>query len=391
MIKALWLTSWYPTDLDKWNGDFIQRHAHAAALFCNITVIHVEADSQGLLQELVVKQTSVNGNLTETIVLFKPARLKIAGRFLTFQRYTKYFKKLVAEYIEENGLPDIVHVHVAMKAGIIALWVKNKFKVPYVVTEHWTIYQNDSEDAYVYRNPVFKKYTRNIFKNAALVLPVSENLGQLISRFVTPVSYRRVFNVVDTTHFRYDGFREERPFTFIHVSSLNEQKNPDAIIESFVSFHQTYPRSKLIMVGEVQGDLFQNIIQQHLSENAIEFTGLVSYPGVAHLMRNSDAFVLFSRYENMPCVVLEALCCGLPVISSDVGGLREVINKENGTLVSNYTVAALTEAMLSLYMSYLQFNRQKISSDARSKFSYELIGEHIEKLYRDVLNNTSEK
>ena len=89
------------------------------------------------------------------------------------------------------------------------------------------------------------------------------------------------------------------------------------------------------MVGEVQGDLFQNILQLNLSANAIQFTGMLPYEEVARLMRNSDAFVLFSLYENMPCVVLEALCCGLPVITSDVGGLKEVINQENGVLVCN--------------------------------------------------------
>ena len=391
MMKVLWLTSWYPNDLDKWNGDFIQRQAHAAALYGNITVIHVEADAQGLLQEPLVKKTSSDGNLTETIVLFKPFRSKIAGKVFNLQRYTRHFKAQVEKYIEENGPPDIVHVHVAMKAGIIALWIKNKYKIPFVVTEHWTIYQNNSEDAYADRSAIFKKYTRDIFKNASLVLPVSENLGELISNSVTPVSYKRVFNVVHTEHFRYDGFREERPFTFIHVSSLNEQKNPDAIIESFVSFHRTYPRSRLIMVGEVQGDLFQNIMQQNLSANAIQFTGMLPYEEVAHLMRNSDAFVLFSRYENMPCVVLEALCCGLPVISSDVGGLKEVINQENGVLVRDYATRALTEAMINLYISYLQFNRQKISADARSKFSYEMIGKEINDAYEEVLKKSSEK
>lgn len=391
MMKVLWLTSWYPNDLDKWNGDFIQRQAHAAALYCNITVIHVEADSQGLLQEPLVKKTNSDGNLTETIVLFKPLRSKIAGKILNLKRYATHFKAQVEKYIEENGPPDIVHVHVAMKAGMIALWIKKKYNIPYVVTEHWTIYQNNSEDAYADRSAMFKRYTRDIFKNAALVLPVSENLGELISRAVTPVAYKRVYNVVDTESFRYDGFREERPFTFIHVSSLNEQKNPEAIIESFVSFHRTYPRSKLIMVGEVQGDLFQNIIQQNLSANAIQFTGMVPYKEVAHLMKNSDAFVLFSRYENMPCVVLEALCCGLPVITSDVGGLKEVINEENGILVKKYANTALTEAMINLYISYLQFNRQKISSDARTKFSYEMIGKEINDAYEEVLKKSSEK
>jgi len=391
MKTILWLTSWYPTDLDKWNGDFVQRHARAAALYCNITVIHVEADLQNLLKEPFVTKTNIEGNLTENIILFKPSQSKIAGRLLNLRRYKKYFKTEVKKYIKENGLPDLVHVHVAMKAGLIALWIKKKYKIPYVVTEHWTIYHENSDDTYSDRSFVFKRCTRNIFKNAKLVLPVSKNLGEIVSNTVTPIVYKPVYNVVDTEYFYYNGFRDERPFTFIHVSSLNEQKNPEMIIESFVSFHAIYPRTKLIMAGEIQGEFFEYIIQQNLSANSIQFTGLISYHEVARLMQKSDAFVLFSRYENMPCVVLEALCCGLPVITSNAGGLNEVINSNNGILVREYTPAALTRAMTDLYVSYLQYNKQNISTEARSKFSYQVIGEEIKDTYHGLLENGSKK
>jgi len=391
MIKILWLTSWYPNELDQWNGDFIQRQAEAVALYCNVTVIHAEADSHDLLRKPVVTKKNTRGNLTENTILYKPLRSRSLGRLLNLRRYKKYFKAQVKKYIEENGLPDLVHVHVAMKAGLIALWIKAKYKIPFVVTEHWTIYHEISEDAFVYRNFIFKKFTTSIFKNAKLVLPVSKDLGELISGIVTPVVYKTVYNVVDTAYFNYNSLREERPFTLIHVSSLNEQKNPEAIIESFVAFHKLYPRSKLIIAGEVHGDLFLYIFQQKLSENSIQFTGMVPYSEIAQLMQKSDAFVLFSRYENMPCVVLEALCCGLPVITSDVGGLKEVINSDNGIIVHEYTTGALTEAMINLYISYLRYNKQQISAWAKSKFSYQVIGKEISSIYEELLENSSKK
>jgi glycosyltransferase involved in cell wall biosynthesis len=185
--------------------------------------------------------------------------------------------------------------------------------------------------------------------------------------------------------------RDERPFTFIHVSSLNEQKNPQAIIEAFVSFHKTYPRSQLIIAGEIQGELFQYILQEKLSANSIQFTGMVPYSTIAALMQKSEVFILFSRYENMPCVVLEALCCGLPVISSDTGGLPEVINSDNGILVHEYTTAALTHAMVTMYVSYLQYNKQNIAAEARSKFSYDVIGEELKNIYTELLENGSKE
>jgi glycosyltransferase involved in cell wall biosynthesis len=385
MIKALWLTSWYPTQLDEWNGDFIQRHARAVSLYCNVEVIHAEADTQDLLSDPVSIKKNSEGNLTENIVLFKPSHVRLAGKFISLLRYKKFFKKEVKNYIEKNGLPDIVHVHVPMKAGIIALWLKKKYKTPYVVTEHWTIYHSNDDDAYETRSYFFRKFTKNIFTHSKLFLPVSKNLGELISGTVTPVPYKVVYNAVDTKYFHYKPLEENNLFTFIHASTLGEQKNPQAIIEAFLSFHEIHPSSKLLIAGEVHGELFDYILQHRLSQNAIQFTGLVSYREVAQLMQQSNAFVLFSGYENMPCAVLEALCCGLPVITSNVGGLAEVINSNNGIIVPAYKKEALLKAMIDLHNSYPDYDKQKISSDATAKFSYEVIGKEIQNIYKEIL------
>ena len=71
MIKALWLTSWYPNKKDEWNGDFIQRHAKAVAAFCKTDVIHVEGvEYKYVVSEIDASRTSAK-NLSEIIILFK--------------------------------------------------------------------------------------------------------------------------------------------------------------------------------------------------------------------------------------------------------------------------------------------------------------------------------
>ncbi|HXL58429.1 MAG TPA: glycosyltransferase, partial [Chitinophagaceae bacterium] len=147
MIKALWLTSWYPNKLDKMNGDFIQRHARAAALFCKVDVIHLEPDKHNILTQKIEVSAQTNGNLSETIVLYKLSKNIFTGKLFSFIRYVLLFKKYVQRYIALHGKPDIVHVHVPMKAGIVAWWLKRSHHIPYVVTEHWTIYNNMAEDA----------------------------------------------------------------------------------------------------------------------------------------------------------------------------------------------------------------------------------------------------
>ena len=160
MIKALWLTSWYPNRLDAMNGDFIQRHAKAVSLFCKVDVIHLEPDKNNLLQQAVELSTQKHENLTETIVLYKLYKFPLIGKLFSLIRYITLFKKQVAQYIAVNGKPDIVHVHIPMKAGLIALWLKRRYSIPFAVTEHWAIYNNAAPDTYPKRNFIFKYFSK---------------------------------------------------------------------------------------------------------------------------------------------------------------------------------------------------------------------------------------
>src|SRR5947199_7809686 len=117
-MKVLWLTSWYPNKVGPTNGDFVQRHAQATSLFCKVDVIHVEKDTRSVLDRSIEIKKNVDGDLTETIVLFKPNKLLLIGKLLSLLKYKKLYKQEVKKYIKENGLPDLVHVQIAMKAGI---------------------------------------------------------------------------------------------------------------------------------------------------------------------------------------------------------------------------------------------------------------------------------
>src|SRR4030095_2322274 len=201
MIRALWLTSWYPNKLDAVNGDFIQRHARAVAFFCKIDVIHLEPDKNDILPKQVEISAETRGNLSETIVLYKLNKNFLVGKLVSFSRYFSLFKKQVQQYVSRYGKPDIVHVHIPIKAGIVACWLKRRYDVPYVVTEHWAIYNNEAEDAYFKRNFLFKYYTKKILVNASAFLPVSSNLGKAVQKMVVGIPYTSIPNVADTNFF----------------------------------------------------------------------------------------------------------------------------------------------------------------------------------------------
>jgi glycosyltransferase involved in cell wall biosynthesis len=83
--------------------------------------------------------------------------------------------------------------------------------------------------------------------------------------------------------------------------------------------------------------------------------------------------------------VNEALCCGLPVISSNVGGIAELINNSNGILVENENIDQLAKAMATYLQNPDRFNQQLISTSASAMFNYHFIGNEIMQLYKEVL------
>lgn len=385
MLRVLWLTSWYPNKLDAMNGDFIQRHAKATSLYYDVHVIHFESDKKNELKTPLEKQKKSEVNLTEEIYLFKLSSFPVIGKIISFWLYNKNFKKAIKEYISTNGKPDIVHVHVPVKAGIVALWLKKKYDIPFVVTEHWTIYSQQSPDFFLKKSFLFKYFTRKILLNAAAFLPVSKDLGNNIQKLVAPVSFTVVENAVDTNFFNFQQQQENEVFQFIHISTFNYQKNTEAIVKAYKQFVTEFSKSKLLLVGEAGNNIIQFSKNLNIPSANIQFTGLVSYETVAKYLKCSNALVMFSRYENMPCVILESLCCGVPVISSNTGGINEVVNNENGILLEEYSEAALLNAMKEMYKNYEKYNSSKISHQAITKFSYQTIGKKIAQVYRDVL------
>ncbi|MBL0131813.1 MAG: glycosyltransferase [Chitinophagaceae bacterium] len=91
--------------------------------------------------------------------------------------------------------------------------------------------------------------------------------------------------------------------------------------------------------------------------------------------------IVFSNIENSPCVIGEALCCGLPVIATDVGGIPELVNENNSIRVVPKDEEALAGVMRQMMDNYAKFDRKKIAEDAQSRFSYPVIGKKIDEIY----------
>jgi glycosyltransferase involved in cell wall biosynthesis len=117
------------------------------------------------------------------------------------------------------------------------------------------------------------------------------------------------------------------------------------------------------------------------------FSGFKNTEAVAETMRRSDALLMFSHFEGMPVTIIEAQCCGLPVIASAVGAVPEMVSPANGFLVKPGDETALEKAILELKEKKTSFNPAAIREKAVAIYSRASVSRELDRLYQSVLRN----
>jgi glycosyltransferase involved in cell wall biosynthesis len=385
-MTILWLTSWYPGRTHATDGDFTERQAKAVAEQVPVTVLFVTKDAN-LPYGAEECEITTEGKLTVYRVYYGKGRWGgWIEKLLSVKKYLRLQKKYYQQIVQSKAQPSLVHVQVAMKAGLLALWLKKQYQIPFVVTEHWTGYYPQSQPSIYQQNILYRRLNKKILQQADRFLPVSAHLGQTVNTHFVAKPFTVVPNVVDTDLFFYQE-KSTPTFRLIHPSYLNYQKNPEGMLRACQQAVSQGARFELWLVGKQDERLMAMADALGLLNSTVFFKPAVPYAEVAQLMQQASALLLFSRFENLPCVVLEALCCGLPVISSGVGGIPEVVNASNGLLVPSEDEAALAAAIQQMMATYAQYDRAAIAASAIAQFGYATVAQQFVQVYQQVIRS----
>ena len=299
-LKILNLCRWYPNRYDPMPGLFIRRHAEAAAQHTDVSVIYTHAvTGDKLCQTYEVDFEKKNGVKT-AIVYYQASQVKIPG-LKQIDKIYRFLKANELGFRTVSGTPrdfDVVHVHVLTRLGILALYLKWKYRIPFVITEHWTRYLASHQQ---FRGVLRKKATRMVVKRAAAVTAVSNDLIEAMQNHkLKNKNYHLLYNVVDKVFFDVPFSRKENgKRELIHVSCFNdEQKNISGLLrvvkllsEKRSDFHFTF-----VGDGEDFSSLKRKATDLNIPVQVITFTGLLEGKSLAETMAKADALVLFSNY-----------------------------------------------------------------------------------------------
>jgi len=380
MRHILYLPSWFPGRRNPYPGDFIKRHAESASLYNRITVFYTAIDETIKEPELV--EEKINKNFSVYIYyypLVKNILSPVINGVKRFSALRKMYNKVFAD-----SSPDLVHVHVAYPAGLFALYLKKRKGLEYIISEHDGIYM-PGYDNYHIPGQFEKKMVRIIYKNAKKIHAVSQSLADaLVDLKLTDSKPIVIPNVVNIDVFKFREKERNDLFSFIHISSLINQKNPEGMLQAFSMVKKKRDDFVFKIIGPAKGK-FKKMVEDLSLEKQVIFMGEIPYAEVAKQIGNSDAMIHFTRYETFGCVIAESLCCGIPVIVSDLDVTRELItNGVNGLLVTESEVSDLGDKILYFMETRFQINSKQVAEESRQKFNYDRVGKMFDDMYNSI-------
>ncbi len=389
MNYILHIAGWYPSRVDAYNGDFVQRHAAAISLYEKVILLFLVKDKTLRPGQSEVRRSG-EGNLIEYIVYYGADGPFEKVRSLL--RYLLLGLKMVRRIKKEYGAPALVHVSVVWKAGLLAFLLKKRYGWKYLITEHWSGYMEKDPEGLHTQGRLVQWVYKKVYQETSLVVPVSEEIGRQILRWFPGLPVEVVYNVADTALFNYrqppSGIKPpvSGVWRLIHVSAMGYPKNVEGILRVLQQLTAKRDDVEITLVGPYPPVVRQTLADSGLLDRKVFLTGEVSYAEVANLLQGADLLFLFSRYENQPCVLLEAFCCGLPVIATRVGGIPEIVDESNGILVESEREDQLLLAFGEALDHYSRYDRAGIAAEAGEKFSYAVIGEQFCRIYRRYMS-----
>ena len=231
---------------------------------------------------------------------------------------------------------------------------------------------------------IFRYLSKFIWKKARKVIANSEGLKILAQKTSPGQKIEIIYNGIDIKEFKPAKNKKfGKTLKIICVARLIKRKGIDYLLEALGKLKNKDFLLTIIGEGNEKENLKQ-LAEELKIKNKVNFLESVSHSKIANHYQQNDLFVLPSLNEGMSNTILEAMACGLPIITTNTGGAKELI-KNNGFIVKPKSVNQLKNAILKyLNNEKLLKKHGQISRQIAQKMSWQKVAEDYLKIYAQL-------
>lgn len=375
-------------------GDFIKEHGYAAGQYTKVSYIHLEFIKTARFFPYKIEREHYSANNVDHYIIKVNCYLR---RFGTYEYLIKKAFTETIRIIEEKETPSLCHINVRTPITELVPDLKIIQHLPIVITEHSSFYHSGiyriykDEDSRTTERERIKKWFRN--ERFKKIMPVSNQLGKVLnSDFgIAENKIQKVPNVSSPEFCFKPKTSNSDKITIVLIAIWSPPKNPMLFAKALnVLPVDLQKRLTINWIGN--GEMLDEVkeyVGKNLKSVEFNFPGFVTQKDVlANCIQNADFFVHPSDAENLPCVIIESLCCGTPVVANKINGIIELIDDSNGLLSPAGDIEAFAENLKRMIENTGQYNRKEIANQAQLKYYPLPIGKEIASVYANVLGQT---
>lgn len=381
-MKVLKITTWYPNPFLPLSGSFVRDQAIALRdEKIDVSVLFVDMGVHHFSKKITHYSNKSTFEIEDGIPTFRYQGLFLPKRTkYVFDKWVQYFDVLYQDYFSKYGMPDILHAH-NYQAGYAAFFLSKKYNLPYIITEHSSIFLQEKLSSSQI------DIAKIAFKDAAKIIAVSEGLKKALQNY-TDQPITTIPNLIDTSFFQINPQKNtDEKFRLIAVGDLVKIKCFDILVQAIANLDlKKKEKIHLQIIGEgSERKVLEALIKKHQLTNQVFLLGEKKREEVAHLLNQSDAFVLPSSFETFGIVLIEAIASGLPVIATMCVGPEEIVHQKNGILIPINDVNALKNAIEKMQLTHHNYDSLAMRKEIINKYDNTTIANQLKKIYETFL------